>query len=112
MSHLAQSSNVITAEIANQELVKALQQLEVTVGHGLRLQQMPNDAFALETRRQLGRDIGYALVSTPAHHSSYDPAMIILYRMIFSTNTVMRPPWYLLVCYPWHWRSICVKPAH
>ncbi|KAJ8582284.1 hypothetical protein M405DRAFT_846534 [Rhizopogon salebrosus TDB-379] len=61
MSHLAQSSNVITAEIANQELVKALQQLEVTVGHGLHLQQMPNDAFALETRRQLGRDIGYAL---------------------------------------------------
>ncbi|KAJ8580015.1 hypothetical protein M405DRAFT_869795 [Rhizopogon salebrosus TDB-379] len=61
MSRLAQSSNVITAEIANQELVKALQQLEVTVGHGLRLQQTPNDAFALETRRQLGRDIGYAL---------------------------------------------------
>jgi hypothetical protein len=67
MSDLAQSSNVITAEIANQEMVKALQQLEVTVGHGLRLQQTPNDAFALDSRCQLGRDIGYALVSTLRH---------------------------------------------
>jgi hypothetical protein len=62
MSNSAQPSNSITAEEANQELVNVLRRLEVTVAQALRLQNSPDDAFALDARLNMGVDIAYALV--------------------------------------------------
>jgi hypothetical protein len=59
MSAAAQS---MTAEIANQHLVNVLEELEVTVGKALHLQNFPDDAAALESRLDIGRDIAYTLV--------------------------------------------------
>jgi hypothetical protein len=53
----------ITAEVANQHLVNALAQLEITVGQALPLQNSPGDEFALETRINIAEEIGYSLVS-------------------------------------------------
>jgi hypothetical protein len=62
MSNPAQSSNSITAEEANQQLVNVLHRLEVTVRQALRLQNDPNDQFALDARINMGVDIAYTLV--------------------------------------------------
>jgi hypothetical protein len=59
MSAAAQS---MTAEIANQHLVNALEELEVTVGRALHLQNFPDDPESLESRLKIGRDIAYTLV--------------------------------------------------
>ena len=62
MSNTAQSSNSIAAEDANRRLVNVLQQLEVTVGQALRLQNGPADEFSRDARLNMGMDIAYTLV--------------------------------------------------
>jgi hypothetical protein len=59
MSAAAQS---MTAETANQHLVNALEELEVKVGKALHLQNFPDDAAALESCLDIGRDVAYTLV--------------------------------------------------
>jgi hypothetical protein len=61
MSNAAQSTNSITAEEANQQLVNVLRRLEVTVGQALRLQNSPDDQFAIDARHNMAVEIAYTL---------------------------------------------------
>lgn len=70
MSNTAQSSNSITAEEANRQLVNVLRRLEVPVSQALRLQNSPHDEFADESRLNIGVDIAYTLVC-PWRHFDY-----------------------------------------
>jgi hypothetical protein len=60
MSAAAQS---MTAEIANQHLINALEELEDTVGQALHLQNFPDDPVSVESHLNIGRDVAYTLVS-------------------------------------------------
>ncbi|KAJ8593476.1 hypothetical protein M405DRAFT_839180 [Rhizopogon salebrosus TDB-379] len=72
MSAAAQS---MTAEVTNQHLVNALEELEVQVGKALHLQNFPDDAAALESCLDIGRDVAYTLQIL---FSTYAPVVTVV----------------------------------
>jgi hypothetical protein len=73
----------ITPEVANQYLVDALQQLEVTVAQALPLQNSPDDQFALDTRIAIARDVAYTLVSVSGSLSNISFGNMLIFTAKF-----------------------------
>jgi len=63
MSNSGDSSNSVTPEEANQQLVNLLHRLEGTVAQALRLQHTPGDRYAREASMNMAVEIAYTLVS-------------------------------------------------
>lgn len=111
-STMQAAAQSITPEVANQHLVDALQQLEVTVAQALPLQNSPDDQFALDTRITIARDMGYTLVSVCRQLvKHFFGNMLIFHSKNYSLPTVLWQLWCHLDSCPWLSKSLPAKPA-